>query len=131
MIEIARRDHPGMRFDVGSMTDLAHPAGSVTGLLSWQTLIHAPDDDVLAILEQFRRVIRPGGALQLLFHVGDDSWLKTEGYGGHPMNVHVYRRQPRQMTAWLRDAAFEVDAQMLLGPGGKSAQAILFARRQP
>lgn len=130
MIDIARRDHPGLRFEVGSMTELALPAASVAGLLSWQTLIHVPDDDVPTVLRHFHRAVRPGGALQLLFHVGDDSWLKTEGYGGHPMNVYVYRRQPAQMTAWLRDVGFEVDAQMLLNPSGEMPQAILFARRQ-
>ncbi|MFE9404030.1 class I SAM-dependent methyltransferase [Streptomyces sp. NPDC006530] len=27
MVEVARRDHPGLRFDVGSMTDLGRRSG--------------------------------------------------------------------------------------------------------
>jgi hypothetical protein len=38
----------------------------------------------LDAIEHFRRVLRPGGALQLLFHVGDEPWSKTEGYGAIP-----------------------------------------------
>jgi ubiquinone/menaquinone biosynthesis C-methylase UbiE len=32
MIEVARRDHPGLRFEVGSMTDLALADASLAGL---------------------------------------------------------------------------------------------------
>ena len=31
MIEVARSDHPGLRFEVGSMTNLDLPAASVSG----------------------------------------------------------------------------------------------------
>lgn len=50
----------------------------------------------------------------LSFHVGDESRLKTQGYGGHAMKVHVHRRQPAQVSAWLDGAGFTVEAQMTL-----------------
>jgi SAM-dependent methyltransferase len=131
MIDVARRNHPGLRFEVSSMTDLDLPAASVTGLLAWQSLIHIPDDEVPTVFGHFHRALRPGGPLQLLFHVGDESRLKTQGYGGHPMKVHVHRRQPDQVATWLRHAGFEVEAQMLLDPNEDASQAILFARRKP
>jgi SAM-dependent methyltransferase len=94
MVEVARRDHPGLRFGVGSMTDLNLADASVAGLLAWWSLIHVPDDAVPLVFEHFRRALRPGAPLLLGFHVGDVSRLKTQGYGGHPMNVHVHRRPP-------------------------------------
>lgn len=130
MIDVARRDHPGLRFEVGSMTDLGLLSGSVAGPLSWWSLIHIPDEEVPGVFGHFHRVLRPGGPLQLGFHVGDQSRVKTEGYGGHPMKVHVHRRQPDQVATWLRDAGFEVEAQLLLDPDAKVPGAILFARRQ-
>jgi SAM-dependent methyltransferase len=131
MIDVARRDHPDLRFDVGSMTDLALADASVAGLLAWWSLIHVPDDAIPAVLSHFRRVLRPGGPLLLGFHVGDESRLKTRGYGGHPMKVHVHRRQPARVSGWLRDAGFTVEAQMLLDPDEDVPGAVLFARRQP
>jgi SAM-dependent methyltransferase len=128
MIEVARRDHPGLRFEVGSMTDLSLADGSVAALLAFWSLIHVPDEAVPSVLQEFRRVLRPGGPLLLGFHVGDRSRLKTEGYGGHPMNVYVHRRQPARVAAWLHDAGFTVEAHLLLGPDGNSPGAILFAR---
>ncbi|WP_433291776.1 class I SAM-dependent DNA methyltransferase [Actinoplanes sp. CA-030573] len=129
MIEIARRDHPGVRFEVGSMIDVDLPAASLAGILAWQSLIHIPDAAVPPVFARFHRALRPGGLLQLLFHAGDGSRLKTQGYGGHPMRVHVHRRRPDRVAAWLRDAGFTIEAQTLLNPDEPSRQAILFARR--
>jgi len=130
MIEVARRDHPGLKFEVGSMTDLDLADGSVGGLVAWYSLIHIPDDQVSSVFAHFRRVLRPGGPLLLSFHVGDESRLKTQGYGGHPMNVYVHRRQPAQVAAWLREAGFTVEAQMTLTSVESSLGGIVVGRRQ-
>ncbi|WP_447004831.1 class I SAM-dependent DNA methyltransferase [Saccharothrix isguenensis] len=131
MVGAARRDHPGVRFEVGSMTELDLAEGSVAGLLAWWSLIHVPDDEVPAVFGHFRRALRPGGPLLLGFHVGDESHLKTEGYGGHPMNVHIHRRRPERVSDWLREGGFAVEAQTLLNPDESRPGAIIFARRQP
>ena len=129
MIDTARRDHPGLRFEVGSMTDLNLADASVAGLLAWWSLIHVPDDEVPTVLKHFWRALRPGGRLLLGFHVGEISRLKTEGYGGHPMKVYVHRRQPARVSALLRDAGFTVEAEVLLDPDDEVPGGILFARR--
>ena len=128
MIGVARNDHPELRFEVGSMTDLHLADASIAGALAFWSLIHVPDDEVPAVLDGFRRALRPGAPLLIGFHMGDESRLKTEGYGGHPMKVHVHRRRPAQMSAWLRDAGFTVETEMLLDPEGSAPGAILFAR---
>ncbi|MGW1816766.1 class I SAM-dependent methyltransferase [Streptomyces sp. NPDC002125] len=130
MIDVARRDHPGLRFEVGSMTGLAQADGSVGALLAFWSLIHIPDDSVPTVFTEFRRVLRPGAPLLLGFHMGDESRLKTQGYGGYPMKVHVHRRLPAQVTAWLSDAGFTVQAQMLLDLDESLPGAVLFARRE-
>jgi SAM-dependent methyltransferase len=128
MVEVARRDHPGLRFEVGSMTDLRLADASVGGLLAFWSLVHVPDDAIPAVLGQFRRVLRPGGPLLLGFHVGDGARLKTEGYGGHPMKVHVHRRPVDRMAAWLGDVGFVVESQMLVDLDTPLPGALLFAR---
>ncbi|MBB5159165.1 hypothetical protein [Saccharopolyspora phatthalungensis] len=60
----------------------------------------------------------------------NETQLKTDGYGGHSMKVHVHRRQPAQVAAWLRDAGFTVEAHMLLTPEENVPQAVVFARPQ-
>jgi ubiquinone/menaquinone biosynthesis C-methylase UbiE len=131
MIDVARREHPGVRFEVGSMTELDLADASVAGLLAFWSLIHLPDDTLPGVLAHFRRVLCPGGPLIVGFHVGDGSRLKSQGYGGHPMKVHVHRRQPGQMAAWLRNAGFLIEAELLLDPDASVPGAVLFARREP
>jgi SAM-dependent methyltransferase len=130
MIDVARSGHPGLRFDVGSMTDLDLADASVAGVLASWSLIHVPDDDIPGVFSQFRRVLRPGAPLLLGFHAGDKSELKTRGYGGHPMKVQVYYRQPATVAAWLQEAGFTVEAQMLVSADRKNPAALVFGRRQ-
>jgi ubiquinone/menaquinone biosynthesis C-methylase UbiE len=128
MIEVARRDHPGVRFEVGSMTDLALADASMTGLVAWYSLIHVPDDEISSVFAHFRRVLRPGGPLLLGFHVGDESQLKTQGYGGHPMKVFVHRRRHDQVTAWLDDAGFAVEISRTLTSAESKLGGVILAR---
>jgi ubiquinone/menaquinone biosynthesis C-methylase UbiE len=63
MIDLARRDHPGLRFEVGSMTDLPLADASTAAILASWSLIHIPDEAMPSVLGQFRRVLRPDGLL--------------------------------------------------------------------
>lgn len=130
MVGLAHREHPGLRFQVGSMTDLPLADTCLGGLLAWWSLIHVPDAVVPRALAEFHRVLRPGAPLQLGFHVGTTSRLKTEGYGGLPMRVHVHRRTPEQVSGWAREAGFTVEVEWLLDVHTELPGAILFARRR-
>jgi SAM-dependent methyltransferase len=116
MVRIARRDHPGVRFEVGSMTDLG--ARDLGGIVAWYSTIHVPDEAIVPMFEGFRRALRPGCPLLLGFHAGEGSRLKTEGYGGHPMHVHVHRRTPARLTEWLVEAGLTPETQMTTGTSG-------------
>src|SRR3954452_22125765 len=61
MVAIARRDHPALRFEVGTMTALDLPDDSVTGVLAFWSVIHVPDRAVPGVFAEFHRVLCPGG----------------------------------------------------------------------
>ncbi|MFJ7070512.1 class I SAM-dependent methyltransferase [Streptomyces sp. NPDC101115] len=130
MIEVARRDHPGLEFRVGSVTDLDLGEGSLGGLVAWYSLIHVPEHELGRVLAGFRRALRPDGPLLLAFHVGDGSRLKTEGYGGHPMRVRAHLRRPEELAERLAEAGFAVEAVTTLSPAESRLGAIVFARRE-
>ncbi|MFD6391696.1 class I SAM-dependent methyltransferase [Nocardia sp. NPDC060259] len=119
-----------LRFDLGSITDLVFDDASMAGLVAWYSLIHVPDDEISSVFAHFQRIVRPGGRLLLGFHVGDESQLKTQGYGGHQMNVYVYHRQHGQMNAWLNDAGFVVETHRTLTSAESTIGGIILARRQ-
>ncbi|GAA3931336.1 class I SAM-dependent methyltransferase [Actinomadura viridis] len=129
MIEIARREHPGVRFEVGSMTELELADDSLAGVLAWWSLIYIPDEAVPEVLGQFHRVLRPGGVLAVGFHVGDESKIETTGDGNQRVQTYVHHRRPSRVADWIREAGFTMEAQHLLDPDGPKPGAILFARR--
>ncbi|MCX3062759.1 class I SAM-dependent DNA methyltransferase [Streptomyces beihaiensis] len=131
MLEMARRDHPGARFELGSMTRLALDDASLTGLIAWYSTIHVPDAQMPSVLAHFHRTVRPGGPLIVSFHVGDESRFKSSGYGGHPMRVHVHQRRPGRMSEWLDAAGFDVESHRTLTSAESKLGVILLARRRP
>ncbi|MEV4394958.1 class I SAM-dependent methyltransferase [Nonomuraea sp. NPDC049607] len=67
LLDIARRDFPGLRFELGSMDTLDVADGELGGLVSWYSMIHVPPAELPAYFAEFRRVLAPGGHLLLGF----------------------------------------------------------------
>jgi SAM-dependent methyltransferase len=131
MIAIARRDYPDLRFDVGTMTDLDLPDTSVTAVLAFWSVIHVPDHSVPGVFGEFRRVLRPGGPVLIGFDAGEGTSHASEGYEGRPINVDSYRRQPGEVSDWLREAGFTIEADLVMRPDEDDPGAIVFARARP
>ncbi|RBY89138.1 SAM-dependent methyltransferase [Blastococcus sp. TBT05-19] len=131
MVAVARRDHPAIRFDVGSLTALGFPDASFGGVLAWYSLIHLPPDQLRLALEELARVLRPGGCLLTAFQVGDGKVRLDKPYG-HDVDLHAYRLDPDQLAQLSADAGLAVVARTLREPEGweRTAQAYLLARRR-
>lgn len=129
MLAAARRDHPDLCFEEGTMTDLDLPDATLAGLLAWWSVIHVPDQAVPAAFAHFRRVLRAGAPVLVGFFTGEETRHKTQGYGGHPINLNVYHRPTGRVAAWLRDAGFTIEAEMeLRPPGERLTGGIIIAR---
>ncbi|MTD14121.1 methyltransferase domain-containing protein [Nakamurella sp. YIM 132087] len=129
MIGIARRDHPGPRYAVGSMTALPCPdAAAIGALVSW-SIIHVPDQQLDPVAGELRRVVQPGGIVAVGFHVGDRTNHRTEGYGGLPMDLDVHLRPVEVMSDLLQRHHFHIEATMLLDPGRATPGGVVLARR--
>ena len=61
MVELARREHPGMEFQQGDMHALDQPDGSLAGITAFYSIIHIPRTEVTAVLKELRRALQPGG----------------------------------------------------------------------
>jgi SAM-dependent methyltransferase len=128
MVAIARRDHPDIRFEVGTMTDLDLADGCLAGVLAFWSVIHVPDRSVPGVFAEFRRVMRPAGSLLVGFHVGDEAYRTTAGYSGRSINVDSYRRPPSKVARWLREAGFTIEAELVMRPDEDVPGAIILAR---
>lgn len=128
MIAIARRDHPELRFEVGTMTGLELADDSVAGIVAFWSVIHVPDHAMPGVCEEFRRVLRPHGRVLIGFHVGDETQHTSEGYTGRPIKVDTHHRQPSKVRGWLRDAGFTTEAELVMRPDDDVPGAVILAR---
>lgn len=134
MIEVARRSHPGLRFEVGSMLDLDLPDGSVGGVLAWYSIIHVPDGQLPRVFAEFRRVLVPGGYVLLGFQAGDEPLHLSQAMG-QPISLDFHRRQPAPVVAVLGEAGLGIRAQLARERDEDSefpertSQAFLLARK--
>src|SRR5205823_12308301 len=72
MVEQARRLNPGIEFQQGNMSCLDVPDEAWAGIAAFYSIIHIPRAEVISVLREFRRVLRPGGLLLLAFHQGQE-----------------------------------------------------------
>ena len=129
MVDLARREYPHLRFEVGTMTDLDLADDSVAGVLAFWSVIHVPDDAVPGVFAEFHRVLRPGCPVLVGFHVGDGTQHTSEGYSGAAIDVDSHRRRPDRVARWLREAGFAIEAELVMRPDDDVPGAILIARR--
>lgn len=130
MVEVARRDHPGLRFDIGTMTALESADGALGGIVAWYSIIHTPPEVLPTVFAEFHRVLAPGGHLLLGFHVGDERRRKEKGYSGHAMSLDVHLLPPDRIAESATRAGLVVDATLIREPeSAPIPQACLLVRK--
>ncbi|WP_432512259.1 class I SAM-dependent methyltransferase [Kineococcus sp. SYSU DK001] len=119
----ARRTHPGVPFEVGSLTDVTRADASVAGVLAWYSLIHVEPGRLAGVLGGIRRVLAPGGALVVGFF---------EGPVCEPFEHRVttaYRWPVDEMADLLGPAGFaEVERSQRPQEGERRPHAVLAVR---
>jgi len=112
MVALARRAHPDLRFDEGSMTALDLADGVLGGILAFYSIIHTPPQQLPVAFTEFQRVLAPGGHLLLGFFAGDDALPQEFDHKVTP----AYRWSPDSLTELVRQAGFVEVARMLREP---------------
>ncbi|WP_369137359.1 class I SAM-dependent DNA methyltransferase [Modestobacter versicolor] len=122
----ARRSHPDVPFEVGSLTELDRADGSVAGVLAWFSLIHLHPDRLDDVLAGLRRVLAPGGALVLGFFDGPT----CEPFAHRVVEAH--RWPADELARRLTAAGFaEVERVHRAGEGDRRPYAVLAVESQP
>ncbi|MFJ3632898.1 class I SAM-dependent DNA methyltransferase [Streptomyces sp. NPDC090112] len=133
MVAVARRSHPGLRFEVGSMASLDMADGVLGGVLAWYSTVHTPPSELPPLFGEFARVLAPGGHVLIAFEAGDGVIRPGTGNGGtgHPVDLDVYRTPPGRVAELLAGAGLTEVARLLRAPDAHehSPQAFLLARK--
>ena len=112
MIEVARSEYPGLRFEAGSMDALDLADGELAGIVSWYSVIHAAPEDLPAYFAEFSRTLAPGGHLLVAFFES----------GGGPLAAFDHKVAPAflwpidDLAKQAREAQFAEVGRMLREP---------------
>ncbi|MET7934325.1 class I SAM-dependent methyltransferase [Streptomyces sp. NPDC005322] len=130
MVALARREHPGLRFEEGSMLALDAADGALAAVVAWYSTIHVPAERLPEVFAEFHRVLAPGGHVLVAFQVGDEPVHYTEAFG-HEVALTFRRWQPDRIATLLDEAGLQVRARAQREPerDEKTPQASLIARK--
>lgn len=83
MVAEARRRHAGITFETGDLLALDAPDGAFSALTAFYAIVHLDADQLVAAFTEARRVLAPGGAILLAWHVGSET-LRPADFLGEP-----------------------------------------------
>lgn len=133
MVEQARALHPGLRFELGSMTALDQPDGSLGGIVAMFSTIHLAPELLPVAFAEFHRVLAPGGRALLVFQAGNEH-KHGENWLGHEISLDLYLRDPDHVAERLAAAGLPVHARFHRDAEAAhegSPRAHLHARKPP
>ncbi len=130
MVEHARRAHPHLHFEVGSITALDLPDVAAGGVLAWYSTIHTPPPDLPQVFAEFARVLAPGGYLLVGFHVGEGDRPRSVNFRDG-VSVDAYDVTPERVVDLARKAGLVVHTKLVRVSQGRETrpQASLLATK--
>ena len=123
-VQIARREHPGTEYRLGSFADLQEQPGAFGGILAWYSVIHLPPEQVPGVLALLHGALRPTGHLLLGFFDG----ARQEPFGHAVSSVQFWPAE--QIVELVERAGFAVlDLERRQDPGSRPHASISAVRR--
>ena len=122
-IERARREYPGVPFEVGDLNNLDCETGTVDGVLSWYSLIHHEPHTIRIPLMEFHRALSPRGTLLIGFLEG--AVVEQFDHAVTP----AYRWPVADLSEELLAVGFDVVESHVRKTTGQRPQAAIIARR--
>lgn len=108
MVQAARLLNPGIEYLQGNMHSLSMDDESWAGIVAFYCLIHIPRNQMVEVLLELYRVVKPDGLLLLSFHIGDEK-LHLDELWDIPVNMDFYFFTLDEMQRYLRSAGFEIE----------------------
>jgi SAM-dependent methyltransferase len=132
MVERASLLTPAVEFRQSDMRALPVPDETWAGIAAFYSIIHIHRDEMVRVLGELHRVLRPGGVLLLAFHIGDDT-LHLDDWWGQKVSVDFFFFRSEEMARYLGGAGFEIEAIIEREPypdvEHQSRRSYIFARR--
>lgn len=90
LLERARELYPNLSFQKMDVRKLEFPDESFSGVWCNATLLHLTDEDMQTALEEFKRVLIPGGVVFMSFKEGDGEEELVEKFSSNSARYYKY-----------------------------------------
>jgi SAM-dependent methyltransferase len=114
-VMLAARLNPSLRFLAADARALPVRSGTCAGVVAFYSLIYESAEGTGAALAEFRRVLRPGGALLVAVHAGEGVHHFGE-YKGIAVDVELHLWGRAALEALVREAGFAIEAAEVRAP---------------
>jgi len=115
MLAQARRLNPDLQFVQTSMLALGLRSGQLGGVAAFYSIIHIPRSQVVEVLAEVRRVLRPSGQFLLTFHLGNEDSHHEELFG-RPVSLDIALFTADEMCRYLQAADLAIEQVLERGP---------------
>ncbi len=132
LLERARTDHPGIRFQKGDMLGLEFGNESIAGVVAFYAIVHFTREQVVMAFGEVFRVLQPHGVFLLAFHIGDET-IHIDEFLGRRIEIDFMFFDTDFITGCLEGAGFEgieaIEREPYAGVEYESRRAYVFARK--
>jgi SAM-dependent methyltransferase len=108
MLAQATALNPGIAFFQADMLATGLRDASLGGVAACYSIIHLERAQVPTAFAEMSRILRPGGALLVSFHLGQDVLHATD-FHGQPVELEVTLFELEEMTRYARTAGFIIE----------------------
>lgn len=106
MVKQAKKLNPGISFKKGDLRQLKEEDNHYSAAVAMYSLIHIPPEEMVQALLEIHRVLEPGGALLLAFHVGNEKQHLAQWWD-RKVDLDFYYFRTLDMIVNLQQAGFE------------------------
>ena len=106
-IELARREQPSLSFDVMDMGAMTFDERTFDGLVAYYALHYQPKRTLNRVLQEFFRVLRPGGLLLVVSKEGNEEGIVADPLGSG-QSVFWCSLPPNELTTSLLLSGFRI-----------------------
>lgn len=115
MVERARADFPGLRFEVGDLRRLPRPDAGWAAIVAHFALVHLAPSELPDAIAALARALGPGGWLSIAVHAGRGV-LHLDEWWGREVDLDFVLHDPDAVRAAVAGAGLQVTEWYLRGP---------------
>lgn len=130
MVERARADHPGVRFEVADLRQLPKPDEGWGAIVAHFSLVHLVATELPDAVAALARTLRPGGWLSLALHAGREV-RHVDDWWGHSVDLVFVHHEPDAVRAAVTASGLQVVEWCLRGADADDTERLYVLARRP